>query len=275
MGKVVQRIEGCVEDIRRRTDFAPRAALVLGSGLGGFADKLRVEAEISYKEIGGFPVSTVPGHRGRYLFGFVGDTPVAVMQGRVHYYEGYPMEDVVLPIRVLGALGVKELFLTNAAGGISSDLASGSLMLLTDHISTFVPSPLVGPNEDGLGPRFPDMTEVYSRRLQGLARQAAKAKGIDLKEGVYVQCTGPNYETPAEIRMLGALGAGAVGMSTACEAMAARHMGLEVCGISCVTNLAAGLGGKALSHEEVQEIANRVSGEFQGLLWELLRSLPA
>lgn len=275
MGKVVQRIEGCVEDIRRRTDFAPRAALVLGSGLGGFADKLRVEAEISYKEIGGFPVSTVPGHRGRYLFGFVGDTPVAVMQGRVHYYEGYPMEDVVLPIRVLGALGVKELFLTNAAGGISPDLASGSLMLLTDHISTFVPSPLVGPNEDGLGPRFPDMTEVYSRRLQGLARQAAKAKGIDLKEGVYVQCTGPNYETPAEIRMLGALGAGAVGMSTACEAMAARHMGLEVCGISCVTNLAAGLGGKALSHEEVQEIANRVSGEFQGLLWELLRSLPA
>ncbi len=273
MGKVLERIENCVRDIRQITDFQPRAALVLGSGLGGFADKIRVVAEVDYKQISGFPVSTVPGHKGRYVFGYVEDTPVAVMQGRVHYYEGYSMEDVVLPIRVLGALGAKELFLTNAAGGISPELASGSLMLITDQITMFVPSPLIGPNEDKLGERFPDMSEVYSKRLRALARQAAKAKGIDLKEGVYVQCTGPNYETPAEIQMFKALGAGAVGMSTACEAMAARHMGLEICGISCVTNLAAGLSDKALNHEEVQEIADRVSGDFQGLLWELLKSL--
>lgn len=274
MGKVMDRIHRCVEDIRTHTDFVPRAALVLGSGLGGFADKLQTVAQVGYGEISGFPVSTVPGHAGRFVFGYVEGTPVAVMQGRVHYYEGYPMEDVVLPIRVLGALGAKELILTNAAGGISPELASGSLMLITDHITTFVPSPLIGPNEEGLGTRFPDMSEVYSKRLQGLARQAAGKKGIGLKEGVYVQCTGPNYETPAEIRMFKALGAGAVGMSTACEAMAARHMGLEVCGISCVTNLAAGLSGKALNHKEVQEIADRVSGDFQGLLWELLCSLP-
>lgn len=274
MGKAMDRIHRCVEDIRTHTDFVPRAALVLGSGLGGFADKLQTVAQVGYGEISGFPVSTVPGHAGRFVFGYVEGTPVAVMQGRVHYYEGYPMEDVVLPIRVLGALGAKELILTNAAGGISPELASGSLMLITDHITTFVPSPLIGPNEEGLGTRFPDMSEVYSKRLQGLARQAAGKKGISLKEGVYVQCTGPNYETPAEIRMFKALGAGAVGMSTACEAMAARHMGLEVCGISCVTNLAAGLSGKALNHKEVQEIADRVSGDFQGLLWELLCSLP-
>lgn len=273
MGAIMDRVRRCVEDIRKKTDFTPRAALVLGSGLGGFADKVRVAAQVDYSEIGGFPVSTVPGHKGRFVFGYVGDTPVAVMQGRVHYYEGYPMEDVVLPIRVLGALGAKELFLTNAAGGISPKLASGSLMLLTDHITTFVPSPLIGPNEDSLGPRFPDMTEVYSLRLRELAKRAAAKRGITLEEGVYVQCTGPNYETPAEIRMLQALGAGAVGMSTACEAMAARHMGLEVCGVSCVTNLAAGLSDKKLDHQEVQEIADRVSGDFQGLLWELLAGL--
>lgn len=273
MGKVLDRVERCAADIRQKTGFRPQAALVLGSGLGGFAEKIKIEAQADYKDISGFPVSTVPGHRGRYVFGWVEDTPVAVMQGRVHYYEGYPMEDVVLPIRVLGALGARQLVLTNAAGGIRPDLASGSLMLLTDHISTFVPSPLIGPNEDGLGERFPDMSEVYSRRLRALAHKAAQAKGIDLKEGVYVQCTGPNYETPAEIQMFKALGAGAVGMSTACEAMAARHMGLEVCGISCVTNLAAGLSDRALNHAEVQEIADRVSGEFQSLLWEFLRTL--
>jgi len=273
MGKVLRRIEECVRDIRRKTDFVPRAALVLGSGLGGFADKIRAVAQVDYKDISGFPVSTVPGHKGRYVFGYVEDTPVAVMQGRVHYYEGYPMEDVVLPVRVLGALGAKQLFLTNAAGGISPELASGSLMLITDQITSFVPSPLIGPHEDGMGVRFPDMSEVYSKRLRELARRAAAVRGIDLKEGVYVQCTGPQYETPAEIRMFKALGAGAVGMSTACEAMAARHMGMEVCGISCVTNLAAGLSDRPLSHVEVQEIADRVSGDFQGLLWELLSTL--
>lgn len=266
MGAIWDRVERCVQDIRKVTDFQPEAALVLGSGLGGFAEKINRVAEVDYSRIAGFPVSTVPGHAGRFVFGYIEERPVAVMQGRVHYYEGYSMEDVVLPIRVLGRLGAKELFLTNAAGGISPELASGSLMLLTDHITTFVPSPLIGPNEDALGPRFPDMTEVYSRRLQELARKAAKAKGVALQEGVYVQCTGPNYETPAEIRMFKALGAGAVGMSTACEAMAARHMGLEVCGISCITNMAAGISKRPLSHKEVQETADRVSSQFKELV---------
>lgn len=270
MGKVLDRIEQCVQAVREKTDFVPQAALVLGSGLGGFADRIQVSAQVSYRNIPGFPVSTVPGHAGRFLFGYVGKTPVAVMQGRVHYYEGYSMEDVVLPIRVLGGLGAKELLLTNAAGGVDKSLASGDLMLLTGQITSFVPSPLIGPNEERLGPRFPDMTEVYSARLRQRAKDAAHRLGIPLKEGVYLQTTGPSYETPEEIQMFARLGASAVGMSTACEAMAARHMGLEVCGISCITNMAAGISEKPLSHEEVQEAADKVSGDFQRLVWEYL-----
>ena len=270
MGAVWERIEGCIREIRRRTDFQPEAALVLGSGLGGFGALLRVEAAVRYQEIPGFPVSTVPGHAGQFLFGYVEDRPVVVMQGRVHYYEGYSMEDVVLPIRVLGGLGAKELLLTNAAGGVDKSLASGDLMLLTGQITSFVPSPLIGPNEERLGPRFPDMTEVYSARLRQRAKDAARRLGIPLKEGVYLQTTGPSYETPEEIQMFARLGASAVGMSTACEAMAARHMGLEVCGISCITNMAAGISEKPLSHEEVQEAADKVSGDFQRLVWEYL-----
>ena len=239
-----ERLQACVAAIRQKTDFAPRTALVLGSGLGGFGERLALEAAVDYKDIPGFPVSTVPGHQGRFLFGFVGEEPVVAMQGRVHYYEGYAMEDVVLPIRVMGLLGAKRLVLTNAAGGIGPGLEAGDLMLLTGHIAAFVPSPLIGPNVEELGPRFPDMTEAYSPRLREKALAAARRLGIPLKEGVYLQTTGPQYETPAEIRMFAALGANAVGMSTACEAIAARHMGLEVCGISCITNLAAGLSGK-------------------------------
>ena len=270
-----ERLLACVAAIRQKTDFVPRTALVLGSGLGGFGERLALEAAVDYKDIPGFPVSTVPGHQGRFLFGFVGEEPVVAMQGRVHYYEGYSMEDVVLPIRVMGLLGAKRLVLTNAAGGIGPGLEAGDLMLLTGHIAAFVPSPLIGPNVEELGPRFPDMTEAYSPRLREKALAAARRLGIPLKEGVYLQTTGPQYETPAEIRMFAALGANAVGMSTACEAIAARHMGLEVCGISCITNLAAGLSGKALSHQEVQETADRVAQQFQSPVWELLATVEA
>ena len=273
MSVIMERVEACVRDIRKKTNFVPRTALVLGSGLGGFAEKIRLEAAVDYGEIGGFPVSTVPGHKGRFLFGYVGREPVAVMQGRVHYYEGYSMEDVVLPARVLHALGAQRLVLTNAAGGIGPGLEAGDLMLLTDQITSFVPSPLLGPNEDELGPRFPDMSEVYSKRMRELAEKAAAELGIPLKEGVYLQASGPNYETPAEIRMFRTLGANAVGMSTACEAMAARHMGMEVCGISCITNLAAGISKTPLSHAEVQETADRVADRFQKLVWRLLESM--
>lgn len=265
-----ERLQACVAAIRQKTGFAPRSALVLGSGLGGFGERLSLQAAVDYRDIPGFPVSTVPGHQGRFLFGYVGQEPVVAMQGRVHFYEGYSMEDVVLPIRVMGLLGARRLLLTNAAGGIGPGLEPGDLMLLTDHIACFVPSPLLGPNVEELGPRFPDMSQVYTPSLREKALAAAQRLDVPLKQGVYVQASGPQYESPAEIRMFRAMGANAVGMSTACEAIAARHMGLEVCGVSCVTNLAAGLGGKPLSHQEVQEVADRVSQRFQSLVWELL-----
>lgn len=269
MSDVYSRVQSCVQDIRRVTRFVPQTALVLGSGLGGFVEEMDVMAQVDYAQLAGFPVSTVPGHQGRFVFGTVEGRPAAVMQGRVHYYEGYSMEDVVLPIRVLAALGAKELLLTNAAGGITPE--PGDLMLITGQIASFVPSPLIGPNEDRLGPRFPDMSGVYSPVLCQRARDAAAGLGFELKEGVYLQTTGPNYETPEEVRMFRLLGADAVGMSTACEAMAARHAGLEVCGISCITNKAAGLGGRPLDHQEVQETATQVGERFRRLVWEYLR----
>ena len=267
-----ERLQACVAAILQKTDFAPRTALVLGSGLGGFGERLALEAAVDYKDIPGFPVSTVPGHQGRFLFGFVGEEPVVAMQGRVHYYEGYAMEDVVLPIRVMGLLGAKRLVLTNAAGGIG---LAGGRGLDAPHrphrrLCALAPHRV---QRGGAGARFPDMTEAYSPRCGKRPLAAARRLGIPLKEGVYLQTTGPQYETPAEIRMFAALGANAVGMSTACEAIAARHMGLEVCGISCITNLAAGLSGKELSHQEVQETADRVAQQFQSLVWELLSTI--
>ena len=195
------------------------------------------------------------------------------MQGRVHYYEGYDMSDVVLPTRLMGMMGAKKIILTNAAGGINETFSPGDFMMITDHISTHVPSPLIGPNMDEIGTRFPDMSEVYSKKLQDIVRKSAGECGIDLKEGVYIQLTGPNYETPAEIRMCRILGGDAVGMSTACEAMAARHMGLEVCGISCITNMAAGVSDRPLDHQEVQEIADKVSGEFKKLITAVIENM--
>lgn len=256
----------CLESIHKQVDFKPETGLVLGSGLGDYANEIQIVQTLPYEQIDGFPVSTVPGHKGQYVFGYAGHMPVVIMQGRVHYYEGYSMSDVVLPIRLMGMMGAGKLILTNAAGGVNREFRPGDLMMITDHITTPVPSPLVGPNIDELGTRFPDMSEVYSKRLQAVVRKAAAECEIELKEGVYMQFSGPNYETPAEIKMAGVLGADAVGMSTACEAMAAHHMGIEVCGISCITNMAAGILPKQLDHKEVQETAERVSKSFKELV---------
>lgn len=263
---VSEKLNRCVESVRSRVNFQPTVALILGSGLGDYADGIRVEATIDYHDIEGFPVSTVPGHKGRFVFGWVGDVPVVVMQGRVHFYEGYPISDVVLPPRLMGRLGAKVLFLTNAAGGINRSFQPGDFMLIRDQISDFVPSPLIGPNLDELGPRFPDMSEIYDHDLADLLKAEAQKRSIPLKEGVYLQFTGPNFESPAEVRMAGILGADAVGMSTACEAVAANHMGMKICGISCISNMAAGISEQPLSHVEVQETADRVAPLFKQLV---------
>lgn len=264
------KLKKCLESVRKRTDFQPETGLVLGSGLGDFADGIEIRDVVEYSDIEGFPVSTVKGHKGRFVFGYVDSVPVVIMQGRVHYYEGYAMSDVVLPARLMGMMGAKKLFLTNAAGGVNENFRPGDFMMITDHIASAVPSPLIGPNIEELGSRFPDMSEVYSLRLQEVIRRSAQECGIALREGVYVQLTGPNYETPAEIRMCRAWGGDAVGMSTACEAMAARHMGMEVCGISCITNLAAGISSEKLDHKEVQETADRVSADFKKLVTRVI-----
>ena len=270
MNQMMEKLNRCVEVIREMTSFQPEAALVLGSGLGGFGEMVEDALRIPYASIPGFPVSTVPGHAGQFILGYVRSVPVIVMQGRVHYYEGYPMEDVVMPIRIMGMLGAKKLILTNAAGGVNTAFTPGDLMLLEDHISAFVPSPLRGENLDALGTRFPDMSCVYDRHLRQAAEQAAESRGIALQKGVYLQWPGPNYESPAEIRMFRTLGADAVGMSTVCEAIAARHMGLRVCAVSCITNMACGILPQPLSHEEVQETASRVREKFESLILEMI-----
>lgn len=266
MSGVLEKLEKCYESVCKKVDFKPAVAIILGSGLGNYANNIRVEAELAYEEIQGFPVSTVPGHDGKFIFGYVGEVPVVCMKGRVHYYEGYPMTDVVLPIRLMKKMGAEILFLSNASGGVNTTFSAGDLMLITDHISCFVKSPLLGENPEGLGERFPDMSEVYDRDLQGMIRECAKEEGIALKEGVYTQLTGPAYESPAEIRMLRALGTDAVGMSTVVEAIAANHMGMKICGISFVSNQAAGMTDKPLSHKEVQAAATEAAPLFERLV---------
>lgn len=266
MGVMWERVQRCLRCVRERTNFVPEVALVLGSGLGDLAEQIEVCGVLDYSEIDGFPQSTVAGHKGRFVFGRMGEVPVVIMQGRVHYYEGYSMEEVVLPVRLMKAMGAEKLFLTNAAGGLGDGYCAGDLMMITDHISCFVPNPLLGKNEEEFGVRFPDMSEVYSRRLQEIIRTSSKELGISLKEGTYLQLTGPSYETPAEIRMCRVLGASAVGMSTAVEAVAANHMGMEICGISFISNLAAGIGEEKLSHEEVKAAADEVAPRFQALV---------
>ena len=217
MNQVYEKLMRCYASVREKVDFKPRVALVLGSGLGNYGEQIKISQVLDYHEIEGFPVSTVPGHKGRFLFGYVDDVPVVAMQGRVHYYEGYPMTDVVLPIRLMKLLGAGSLFLTNAAGGVNPEFSAGDFMLIKDQIASFVPSPLIGANLEELGPRFCDMSEVYDKDLQEIIRKTAKELGIPLQEGVYIQLTGPNFETPAEVKMCRTLGADAVGMSTACE----------------------------------------------------------
>jgi len=271
MNPVYEKLQDCLKSVREKTDFIPKVAIVLGSGLGDYARQIRTQIEISYADIKGFPVSTVPGHAGKFIFGWIEDVPVVCMKGRVHYYEGYAISDVVLPVRLMKLLGAEVLFLTNAAGGVNTSFHAGDLMLIQDHISVFAPNPLIGPNLDELGVRFPDMSHVYDPVLQDKIIETAKENDIFLQQGVYVQLTGPSYESPAEIRMLRSLGCDAVGMSTAVEAIAANHMGMKICGISCISNLAAGMNQVPLSHKEVQEAADEAAPRFTKLVTESVR----
>lgn len=268
MTKAYERLLKCYQCFKDKINFKPEVALVLGSGLGDYADTIRVEAVLDYHDIEGFPVSTVSGHKGRFVFGYVGDVPVVIMQGRVHYYEGYSMEDVVLPTRLMKMMGARVLFLTNASGSVNYDYKAGDFMMITDQISNFVPSPLIGPNEEMLGERFSDMSEIYRKDLCENIRGAAADLQIPLQEGTYIQLSGPNFETPHEVKMCRILGGDAVGMSTACEAIAANHMGMKVCGISCISNLGCGMTDQPLSAEEVKETADRVAPLFKQLITE-------
>lgn len=275
MNQMYEKLKQCHTLVRKRTEFIPKAAIVLGSGLGDYAESIRVEYELPYSEIEGFPISTVPGHAGKFIFGYIDEIPVVCMKGRVHYYEGYPIGDVVLPIRLMKLLGADILFLTNAAGGVNTSFHPGDLMMIKDHISVFAPNPLIGPNIDELGTRFPDMSHVYDGKLQEVIVKTAKEHHIFLQEGIYAQLTGPSFESPAEIRMLRGMGCDAVGMSTVVEAIAANHMGMKICGVSCVSNLAAGMNSAPLTHEEVQEAANAVAPKFEKLLVESISKFGA
>ena len=260
-------------ELLRERIGVPDVAIVLGSGLGDFAEGLGAPAAISYGEIPNWPASAVIGHAGKLVAGSLGDRKVAALSGRAHFYEGHELRTVTFATRVLGLLGVKRLILTNAAGGINLAFKPGTLMVIDDHINLLGSNPLVGPNEDRFGPRFPDMTEVYSRRLRQTADEAAQARGVAVAHGVYAAVHGPSYETPAEIRYLRTIGADAVGMSTAPEALVARHMGMEVLGISCITNPAAGVLPEPLHHDEVVEVARRVKREFSALLEGIIERL--
>ena len=270
---VYDKLRNCYDIIKDKIPFEPKVALVLGSGLGDYAEQLEIRGTIDYHDIEGFPVSTVPGHKGRFVFARINEVPAVLMQGRVHYYEGYPMSDVVLPVRLMKLMGAQILFLTNAAGGVNYDYGAGDFMLIKDQISCFVPSPLVGPNLEELGPRFPDMSHIYDEDLRDIIRSTALELGIRIQEGVYVQLTGPAYESPHEVKMCRILGGDAVGMSTACEAVAANHMGMKICGISCISNLACGMTDVPLSHKEVQEASDKMAPLFKKLVSESIRKL--
>ena len=267
MGNLVyEKLCRCYEQVRSMTDFEPEVALTLGSGLGDFAKNIKVEGEIDYHDIEGFPVSTAPGHDGRFIYGYLGNKKIICMKGRVHHYEGYPISDVVLPARLMHMMGAKVLFLTNASGGINPLFRVGDLMMLTDHISSFVPNPLVGENISELGVRFPDMTQTYDPQLCEVIKEAASEAMITLREGVYLQTSGPSYETPAEIRAYRTLGADAVGMSTAVEATAAHHAGMRVCAVSCISNMAAGIADHKLSEQEVFDAGKMSAPKFKELV---------
>ena len=270
MAEISERLSNAVKYVESRLSARPKAGIVLGSGLGGLAERIEDAEYIDYADIPGFPRSTVDGHKGRFVCGKIGGVNVIAMQGRVHYYEGYPMEDVIMPARLMALLGAEMLLLTNAAGGINNNFSAGDLMMLTDHIATFVPNPLISTSPDYKGTRFPDMSEVYDRGLREKMLKCAEELGMTLKSGVYCQLTGPSYETPAEIKMLSLLGADAVGMSTAVEAIAARHIGMKVCGISLITNMAAGISAVPLSHEEVKQAADEAAEKFGELVVQFI-----
>lgn len=267
------KVKSIADILRKETDETPIAALTLGSGLSSFADEIEDSREIDYKDIEGFPVSTVPGHKGRLVFGRVNGKPIVAMQGRFHLYEGYPVEQVTLPVRVFALLGIKNIILTNAAGGINSEYKPGDFMLIEDHIGLFCPSPLFGANDERFGPRFPSMSEAYDGELLASARRAAKKVGIEVRNGVYAYAKGPMYETPAEVRALKILGADACGMSTVPETVAAVHGGMKVLGISCITNMAAGLGNGALSHEDVIKTGENTKENFKKLIKAIIEEL--
>jgi purine-nucleoside phosphorylase len=273
----IQTIEESAARVRARCSLVPELGLVLGSGLGFLGDQVEAACAVPYGELPGLPVSTVPGHAGRLVLGRLGGRPVAVMQGRFHFYEGYGLAQVTSGVRLLARLGVRGLIITNAAGGVRADLHPGDLMLISDHINLMGSNPLIGKNLDALGPRFPDMSDAYTQALRAQARAVAAELGIPIKEGVYAAFTGPSYETPAEIRALRTLGADAVGMSTIPEVIAACHMGVPVLGMSCISNLAAGISDKPLSHAEVTETAERVKAVFSRLVLGLVArlALPA
>ena len=267
------RVEQSAEVVRSRCGALPETAIVLGSGLGDFAGTLVDAVTMPYADLPYWPASRVVGHDGRLVVGSVGHRRVAALSGRAHFYEGHDLATVVFATRVMGRLGVKQIILTNAAGGINTGFAQGALMIIDDHINMLGSNPLVGPNDERFGVRFPDMSEVYSRRLRTIADEAARARGVAVTHGIYIAVHGPSYETPAEIRAFRALGADAVGMSTVPEAIVARHMGMEVLGISCITNMAAGVLPQPLVHEEVMETARRVRGSFISLVEGILERL--
>jgi purine-nucleoside phosphorylase len=268
-----ERAQAAARLIRRRTDTDVPVAIILGSGLGAFAEDLTEATEIRYDEIPGFARSTVEGHAGRLVIGRVGEVTVAAMQGRFHFYEGYSLEEVTFPIRVLKLLGVRTLVLTNAAGTLKIEFSPGSLMVISDHLNLLGDNPLRGENDERFGPRFPDLTSVYARRLQDIVIEEAGAMGLEVRRGIYAALSGPSYETPAEIHMLRGLGADVVGMSTVPEAIVARHMDMQVVGISCITNLAAGVSDKPIDHSQVMAIGERVRGDFTRLLRRVVARL--
>jgi purine-nucleoside phosphorylase len=270
---VLERLKQATALVRSRTQLVPSVGVVLGSGLGSFANRIESAVRIPYAEIPGMFAPSAEGHAGELVIGLVGGKPVACLAGRLHQYEGHSAQEVVFGVRLLGRLGVHNLVLTNAAGGIREEYGQGALILITDHINFQGTNPLIGPNHDEMGPRFPDMTEAYSAELRKIALEASAATGVKLYEGVYIALLGPSFETPAEIRAFRALGADLVGMSTVPEVIAANHMGMRCLGISCVTNLAAGISPNKLSHAEVLETGEMVRDSFESLLIDLLPRL--
>lgn len=270
---IIENLNQTISFLQSKTKIKPTVGVILGSGLGSFASQIKVDISIPYKEIPHFLEPSIEGHSGHMIFGMVGNTPVVCLQGRVHFYEGHPMPAVVYPMRTLARLGINTLFVSNAAGGLDPAMEPGDFMIINDHINLMGANPLIGPNEKQLGPRFPDMTEAYSIPLQDKLAQVLASHKVRFHRGIYCALTGPTYETPAEVRHLRMIGASAVGMSTVPEVIVANHMGVKVCGISCITNKAAGISSQKLSHSEVTETANKVEAQFTSFVKDFIASL--